>query len=75
MELVFADEAAAAGAVLPEFPAVQRRDGRRLLCELEGPATPLVRWAAQQPLADMTISPPDLETLFRKFYDVSLDVA
>jgi hypothetical protein len=32
-----------------------------------------VRWAAQQPLTDVTISPPDLETLFRKFYDVSLD--
>jgi hypothetical protein len=32
-----------------------------------------VCWAAQQPLADMTISPPNLETLFHKFYNVSLD--
>ncbi len=75
VELVYADETAADGAVLPGFLQVQRRDGRKLVCELDGPATPLVRWAAGQPLADMTISPPDLETLFRKFYDVSLDVA
>jgi ABC-2 type transport system ATP-binding protein len=75
VELVFANEAAAAGAALPDFLQTQRRDGRRLFCELEGPATALVRWAAQQPLADMTISPPDLESLFRKFYDLSLDSA
>jgi hypothetical protein len=59
--------------VLPTFLQLQRRDGCKLVCELEGPAAALVRWAAGQPLADMTISPPDLETLFRKFYDVSLD--
>jgi ABC-2 type transport system ATP-binding protein len=75
VELVFADEAAAARAVLPEFLRAQRRDGRKLRCELEGPATPLARWAAGQPLEDITISPPDLEALFRQFYDLSLDVA
>jgi ABC-2 type transport system ATP-binding protein len=73
VELVFANEAAAAGAVLPEFLRPRRRDGQRQFCELEGPAAPLVRWAAQQPLKDVTISPPDLETLFRRFYDVSFD--
>ena len=72
---MYANEAAAAGAVLPDFVQTQRRDGRKLFCELEGPAGPLVRWSAEQPLADITISPPDLETLFRKFYDLSLDVA
>jgi ABC-2 type transport system ATP-binding protein len=75
VELVFADETAAAGAVLPGFLHVDRRDGRKLVCELEGPTAALIQWAGAQPLADMTISPPDLETLFRKFYDVSLDVA
>jgi ABC-2 type transport system ATP-binding protein len=75
VELVFADEAAAARAVLPEFLRAQRRDGRKLHCELEGPATPLARWAAGQPLADITISRPDLEALFRQFYDMSLDGA
>ena len=75
VELVFADEEAAAGALLPAFLQPRRRDGDRIFCELEGEATPLVRWAAGQPLADITISPPDLETLFRKFYDVSLDEA
>jgi ABC-2 type transport system ATP-binding protein len=73
VELVFADEAAATGAAMPEFLHVRHREGHRVHCELEGPAAPLVRWAAQQPLTDVTISPPDLETLFRKFYDVSLD--
>jgi ABC-2 type transport system ATP-binding protein len=72
VELVFANEAAAVHVQLPEFLQVQRRDGLKLHCELDGPAQPLVRWAAQQPLADITISPPDLETLFRKFYDTKL---
>ena len=73
VELVFADEAAAAGAAMPEFLQVRQREGHRVHCELEGPATSLVRWAARQPLKDVTIRPPDLESLFRKFYDVSLD--
>jgi ABC-2 type transport system ATP-binding protein len=75
VELVFAEEAAASGAALPSFLRVQRRDGRKLVCELDGPAAALVRWAAGQELADMTINPPDLETLFRKFYDMCLDTA
>jgi ABC-2 type transport system ATP-binding protein len=75
VELVFADEMAAASVSPPSFLHVTRRSGRELVCELEGAASPLVRWAAQQPLADITISPPDLETLFRRFYDLSLDGA
>jgi hypothetical protein len=45
-----------------------RRDGCRLRCELDGPTGPLVHWADQQPLADVTISRPDLESLFHKLY-------
>jgi ABC-2 type transport system ATP-binding protein len=69
VELVYADAETTARVALPDFLQAPRRDGRRLHCELEGPATPLVRWAAQQTLEDMTITPPDLEALFRKFYD------
>ncbi|MEX2307664.1 MAG: ABC transporter ATP-binding protein [Pirellulales bacterium] len=73
VELLFADAETAARVALPDFLQAARRDGRRLHCELEGPAPPLVRWATQQPIEDMTISPPDLETLFRKFYDLSFE--
>jgi hypothetical protein len=70
--LVFADEAAAASAAmpgsLPEFLKLVRRDRNRVRCELEGPTGPLVHWADGQPLVDLTISPPDLESLFEKYY-------
>ena len=33
-----------------------------------GEAPKLIAWAAGQPLADLTISAPDLETLFRRYY-------
>lgn len=58
----------------PESPAlpgglrVESRDGRRWTCLFDGPAKPLVNWAATQPLADLDISPPDLDRVFHAFY-------
>ena len=71
VELVFADSETAAGVELPGFLKLDRRDGRRYYCELEGPTGPLVRWAVQQAIEDISISRPDLESLFRKFYESS----
>lgn len=68
VELTFADEDAAARISLPDFLQLARRDRCRLRCELDGPTGPLIHWAAQQRLADITIGPPDLESLFEKFY-------
>ena len=73
VELLFTDSETAARVALPVFLKHYRRDGRKLHCELEGPAPPLIRWAAQQSLEDISISPPDLESLFRIFYQVSLE--
>ena len=68
VELVLADEDAAARISLPGFLQLARRDRCRLTCELDGPTGPLVHWAAGQSLVDITIGPPDLESLFEKFY-------
>ena len=73
VELVFRDEEAAAQATPPACFRPVRREGRIWQGELDGPSPPIVRWAAEQPLDDITISQPDLETLFRKYYDVALE--
>ena len=73
VEIVLADEETAACVQLPDFLKLNRRDGRQCYCELEGPTPPLICWAAQQAIEDMSISPPDLESLFRKFYESSLE--
>lgn len=71
VELVFPDEAAAARVQLPEFLNLKRRDGCRCHCELVGQTPPLIAWAGQQTIEDISISQPDLESLFRKFYESS----
>jgi ABC-2 type transport system ATP-binding protein len=73
VELVFADSEMAARAELPSFLTHDRQEGRRCYYELEGPTPPLVRWAAQQPIEDISISQPDLETLFRKLYRAPME--
>jgi ABC-2 type transport system ATP-binding protein len=71
VELVFADQPSTDGVAWPAFLHIVSRDGRRCRCELEGPTPPLVAWAACQSLEDVTISPPDLESVFHKFYQSS----
>ncbi len=68
VQLVFADQQSADAIAWPSFLRVVERNGLRCRCELEGPAPPLVQWAAGQLLADITISPPDLESVFHKYY-------
>jgi len=52
----------------PEFLTVRERRGLEWRCTLTGPVMDLTRWAATQPLEDIAIVPPDLETFFRQFY-------
>jgi ABC-2 type transport system ATP-binding protein len=66
--LYFSDEAAAEITVVPEFLRRTVRDGVIWKCELTGPAQPLVQWAAQQPISDLEIGKPELESVFRSFY-------
>lgn len=55
-------------SVLPDGLRIESRDGRRWTCLFDGPAKPLVDWAASQPLEDIDISPPDLDRVFHAFY-------
>jgi len=70
VELVFVDEEAAERADLPSYLQLVRRDGCRCQGELDGPTPPLVHWADDQPLADISIGPPDLGSMFHKFYQL-----
>lgn len=68
VELNFAESAGPLSG-LPPFLELLHRNGTRWTCALEGPATPLIEWAARQPLVDLAISPPDLESLFHSYYE------
>ncbi|MEE9603112.1 MAG: ABC transporter ATP-binding protein [Thermoguttaceae bacterium] len=68
VELVFVDKEAAQRAELPSYLQLVHRDGCRCQCELDGPTPPLVHWADGEPLADISIGPPDLRSMFQKFY-------
>ncbi len=67
--LTWSDAAQAQSAAVPTFLSLESRDGARWRCLLIGDVMDAVRWTAQQPLRDVSIAPPDLETLFRRFYD------
>jgi len=71
VELVFPNSETAASLPLPSFLKLNRQDGRRCFCELEGTTPPLIGWAAKQAIEDISISPPDLESVFRRFYQSS----
>ena len=66
--LLFTDTDVASQTNPPDSLRIEARSGRLWDCELTGPAPPLLQWAAVQPLADITIGPPNLETLFRRYY-------
>ena len=67
------DESASSEAVAPGFLDVRERRGPMWRCRLTGPVMDLVRWSAAQPLDDLTIGRPDLEGLFREFYQRRAD--
>lgn len=56
------------GTTSPPFLQVEKREGREWQCALSGSMQQFLQWAASQPLDDLTIGPPDLETVFRRFY-------
>ncbi len=66
--LFFSNQASADATAPPSFLQRVTREGDRWRCELNGPAQPLVQWAAQQPIRDLDVGRPDLETLFRSYY-------
>ena len=52
----------------PDFLRLESRFGREWKAALIGPTPRLIAWAATQPLEDMSVSPPSLESLFRSYY-------
>ena len=64
----FREPEAATRTLPPDFLRVRERQTAVWRCELQGATPPLIQWAAGQLLADLTIGPPDLETLFLEFY-------
>ena len=73
--LVFEDVADADRTEPPDFLRVESHLARQWDCELIGPTPPLLQWAAAQPLSDITIGPPNLETLFRRYYRAPQEIA
>ena len=62
---------AAAPPDAPAFLHVRARESRTWRATLDGPVDALIAWLASLPsgtVADLTISPPDLDSLFRRFY-------
>ena len=59
----------------PKFLEIASRDGLEWHCKLSGGAMELVKWSAGQPLADLTVGKPDLDSLFRQFYSDDVESA
>ena len=68
------ESAAVAGSVaVPDFLTVHRRSKNELQVQLTGAAAELTRWAASQPIMDLSIGQPNLEYLFRQYYNDGSD--
>jgi len=65
----FANAEQAQRVEVPEIWNVQRRTQRTIVIDLLGPAKQLAEWAAAQSISDLSIGAPNLDTLFRQFYD------
>ena len=48
---------------------VQRASDDRWTCSLNGSVGDLIRWLADKPVEDLTIGQPDLDSLFRQYYE------
>ncbi len=68
VELVFHNESTRQASQLPVFLQEVRSTKSLSVCELHGTTPELVRWAADEPLADISIGPPDLESVFHQYY-------
>ena len=53
---------------LPEGVKLLEHNERWWRCELKGSSAALVRWLADKDLDDLTISPPNLDKLFQRYY-------
>ncbi len=56
-------------ATAPAFLDVQRAHDERWTCTLNGSVGDLIRWLSERPVEDLTIGQPDLDSLFRQYYE------
>jgi ABC-2 type transport system ATP-binding protein len=63
------DESAASRTEPPAMLDVQERERLTWTGILKGPVHDLVAWLSAQPIDDLTITRPDLEMLFRRYYE------
>jgi ABC-2 type transport system ATP-binding protein len=56
-------------AEVPDFLVLTERTPTRWVGSLRAPVSTLVEYLADKPLDDLTIARPDLESLFRRFYE------
>lgn len=73
VDVVYRSDSPPNGQPLPGFLKLLTREGVRCHCELQGTTPELIRWAADQPLEDISIGPPDLERLFHSYYQTADD--
>jgi len=59
----------------PPFLRLAAREGRTWSGHLAGPVRELLVWAASQPIEDIRIGHPDLESLFRRYYRQGSDAS
>ena len=67
--VTFESAAVADDVAVPDFVTVQKRSGNELRVQLTGSAAALTRWVASQPITDLSIGQPNLEFLFRRYYN------
>jgi hypothetical protein len=63
------NSAAMAHVPAPPFLKVNGRENGFWEATLEGPVDDLVRWLARYEVQELDITRPDLERLFRRFYE------
>ncbi|MHC4421344.1 MAG: ABC transporter ATP-binding protein [Planctomycetota bacterium] len=57
----------------PPFLAIDERRDRRWQGSLTGPVPQLIRWLHDRPIEDLAIGHPDLDSLFRRYYEQETD--
>ena len=68
--ITFESATVAGNAAVPDIVTIQSRSGNELRVQLTGSAAELTRWVASQPIVDLSIGQPNLEFLFRQYYNV-----
>ncbi|MHC4966634.1 MAG: hypothetical protein ACYTGE_17220, partial [Planctomycetota bacterium] len=57
----------------PPFLAIDERRDRRWQGSLTGPVPQLIRWLHDRAIEDLAIGHPDLDSLFRRYYEQETD--